>query len=148
VALFLGRYYHTIDEKGRIIFPAKLREIFEERYDNHLVITGWDDYLLVLPHAEWKVIEEKLSQQSIIRKEVRAFQRLFMSGAVDCIFDGQGRILIPPSLRSYAGLDKDIVTAGMGKSIEIWDRKKFDEELIRTNQNTEEYSDYVANLGI
>ena len=148
MALFLGRYYHTIDEKGRIIFPAKLREIFEERYDNHLVITGWDDYLLVLPHAEWKVIEEKLSQQSIIRKEVRAFQRLFMSGAVDCIFDGQGRILIPPSLRSYAGLDKDIVTAGMGKSIEIWDRKKFDEELIRTNQNTEEYSDYVANLGI
>lgn len=148
MALFLGRYYHTIDEKGRIIFPAKLREIFEERYDNHLVITGWDGYLLVLPHAEWKVIEEKLSQQSIIRKEVRAFQRLFMSGAVDCTFDGQGRILIPPALRAYAGIDKDIVTAGMGKSIEIWDRKKFDEELVRTDQNTEEYSDYVADLGI
>jgi MraZ protein len=148
LSVFRGRYYHTIDGKGRIIFPAKLREIFAQNYDNRMVITNWDSYLLVFPYEEWTVIEEKIFQQSIIRREVRAFQRLFMSGAVDCTFDSQRRVLVPPALREYAQLEKEIVMAGMGRSIEIWNKERFEAELDKSSQDIEIYSDYMADLGI
>lgn len=148
MSAFRGQYYHTIDDKGRIIFPAKLREVFAETYDNRLVITRWSGYLMVFPYNEWVVIEEKISHASIIDKKVRDFQRLFMSGAVDCTLDGNGRVLIPPPLREYAGLDKDIVLAGMLKIIEIWDKGRFNQTIATAEQNVDEYSSHMAELGL
>jgi len=148
MSVFRGQYHHTIDSKGRLIFPAKLREVFAEKYDNRMVITNWDGSLLVFPYEEWTLIEEKVFQQSIIRREVRAFQRLFMSGAVDCTFDSQKRILVPPALREYAKLEKEIVLAGMGRSIEIWNKERFDEAIRKSSEDIELYSDYMADLGI
>ncbi|MCK9274917.1 MAG: division/cell wall cluster transcriptional repressor MraZ [Syntrophales bacterium] len=148
MSYFRGRYYHNIDEKGRIIFPAKLYEVFAEKYDNRLVMTNWEGCLLVFPYAEWSVIEDKIYGQSIIRREVRDIQRLLMSGAVELTFDAQRRVLIPPSLRSYARLEKEIVTAGMGRSIEIWNRERFDLALDKTSKNIEDYNQFIADLGI
>jgi len=148
VSVFRGQYHHNIDEKGRIIFPSKFREIFTEKYDNRMVITNWDGYLMVFPYDEWCVIEEKVSHQSILRKEVRAFQRFFMSGAVDCNLDGQGRVLIPPTLREYAKLEKDIILAGMIKVIEIWSKERFEEEMKKTGVEIDKSTNFIADLGI
>ncbi len=148
MSVFRGRYYHSIDEKGRIIFPSKLRDIFAEKYDNKMVITNWEGYLMAFPFDEWRILEEKVSHQSLLRKEVRAFQRFFMSGAVDCSFDGQGRILIPQSLRDYAKLEKDVVLAGMVKIVEIWSKERWEEEIERSGADIENFSKYMADLGI
>jgi len=148
MAVFRGQYHHTIDEKGRIIFPSKFREIFSEEYENKLVITTWEQYLMVFPYDEWLIIEEKLAHQSKLRKEVRAFQRFFMSGVVDCSIDGQGRVLIPPTLREYAKLEKDIVLIGMLKNIEIWSKDRFEAGQKQIAGEIDKYTDFIADLGI
>jgi MraZ protein len=148
VSDFRGQYHHSIDEKGRIIFPSKFRDVFAEKYDNRMVITNWDGYLIVFPFAEWRLIEEKVSQKPILNKGFRDFQRFFMSGAVDCSLDGQGRVLIPPTLREYAKLEKDIVLAGMLKNIEIWPKDRFEEKMKLAAGVVDKDNDIAADLGI
>ena len=148
MSVFRGRFYHTIDDKGRILFPAKLREVFAENYDNRMVITNWSGYLMVFPYEEWRILEEKIGHKSIIDKKVRAFQRFFMSGAVDCTFDSQGRILVPPNLREYAALEKDIVLAGMIRVIEIWSKERFEQELHQAAEEQDTFTEYISDLGI
>ncbi|MCK5236902.1 MAG: division/cell wall cluster transcriptional repressor MraZ [Deltaproteobacteria bacterium] len=124
--MFRGRYEHSIDSKGRVSIPVKFREELSERYDSRLVMTTFDGCLLAYPHAEWKVLEEKISALPEFRRETRALLRFFYSSAADCPIDKVGRVLIPQSLRDYAKLEKEIVLIGALKRFEIWSRPAWD----------------------
>lgn len=116
--MFLGTYEPRLDEKGRLILPAK----FREKLQGGLVITrGQEHCLYVFPMGEFEAMYERLRQEPLSSKEARAYQRLFLSGAVDEIPDKQGRIVIPAPLRTYAGLGKELAVIGAGSRVEIWD---------------------------
>ncbi len=140
---------HVLDKKGRLSIPSIFREILREKYkEERLMLTCFGKSLVAYPVPEWIIIEEKVSKLPQIRPEVRQFQLLFISGAVECEFDKQGRILIPPSLRKDAGLKKEVVIAGMLNKFEIWDKEKWDEEMKSLIENFEEISKVLSDLGI
>jgi MraZ protein len=148
--MFRGRSEHTIDQKGRIVLPAKYRELLLKKYDNTLFITNFDNALLAYPTEEWLVVEEKVQKLPSGNPRVRAFKRFFISSAIECPVDKQGRILIPPSLKSYAKLEKNIIVAGQITHFELWDSQRFYEN-IKMGQEfeaSEEVSDVINELGL
>ncbi len=146
--MFRGRFLHTLDAKGRVSIPAKFRELLAEKYDDRLIVTNFDRCLVAYPYEEWRVLEEKVSSLSMVKKEVKSFQRFFISGAVECPIDKLGRILIPPSLRDYAKLEKNVIFTGMLQKFEIWSEERWNEEIQRTEANFEGVSEVLAGLGI
>jgi MraZ protein len=146
--MFRGRFEHTIDSKGRVSIPAKFRELLAEKYDERLILTNFDRCLVAYPFEEWRVLEEKVGLLSMVKKEVRAFQRFFISGASECPIDKLGRILIPPTLRAYAQLERNVVFNGMLKKFEVWSKDRWYEEIKRSEENFEGMSEALADLGI
>ena len=146
--MFLGRYEHTLNKQGRTSIPAKFREICKESGEDCLILTNDDGFLVAYPLGEWKAFEEKLSQLSQTSREVREFLRFFVSGAQECPIDSQGRILVPPTLREHAGLEKEIVLVGMLKRIEIWSKERWVKEFEHSRARFNENSQALANLGL
>lgn len=146
--MFRGRYEHTIDPKGRVSLPAKFRDVLNERYDDRLVITNFDSCLAAYPYDEWTLLEEKVSSLSMLNKDVKTFLRFFISGATECSIDKQGRILIPPTLRDYAKLEKDIVFAGEIKKIEIWSKNIWEQVFAKAKDDFDQVSEKLGDLGI
>ena len=122
--MFMGEYNHTIDAKGRLIIPSKFRELLGEEF---VLTKGLDGCLFVFPMNEWGAFELKLKSLPLTDKNARAFSRFFVAGAATCELDKQGRILVPSTLREFAGLDKDVVLAGNLSRIEIWSKEKWSE---------------------
>ncbi|GBD15409.1 Transcriptional regulator MraZ [bacterium HR26] len=115
--MFLGRYSHTIDEKGRLAIPARFRDLF----GGEAVLTrGIDRCLTLYPMAAWRPLAEKVSALSISDPDARTFRRMVFAEATVVQFDRQGRILLPPELRDYAGLERDAVVVGVNTYVEIW----------------------------
>ena len=130
--IFRGRFEYTIDSKGRVNIPSRFREQLSDTGLETVVITNYSGCLYAYPTGEWERIEQKLaSKVSSVNKKKNAFVRFFVGGAVEVAPDKQGRILIPPSLRSYAGLDREVVILGMPNRFEIWDRERWDVEVSR-----------------
>ena len=146
--MFRGRFELALDDKGRLNIPSKFRDTLRERGDERLVVTNFDKGLVAYPYGEWLELEKKASRLSMVSKEAKAFLRFFVSGATECNMDKQGRVLLPPVLREYAGLDKDIVVAGMLNKIELWSRERWDEVLRLSEENFDEMADVLSDLGI
>lgn len=123
--MFIGEYSHSLDAKGRLIVPAKFREDLGERF---ILTKGIDRCLYIYPRSEWQTFEDKLRQLPLANADARRFTRFFLSGAVECDADNQGRIIIPQSLRTYAGLLKEVISAGVGTKIEVWSKENWDAE--------------------
>jgi len=115
---FLGTYTPRLDDKGRLILPAKFRVALA----GGLVMTkGQEHCLFVMSWAEFARMHDELRQAPVTLKEARDYQRVLLSGASDQVPDKQGRITVPPGLRDWAGLDRDVAVIGAGSRVEIWD---------------------------
>ena len=125
--LFRGANNINLDEKGRLAVPAKYRQELMDSCEGKLIMTvdHIDPCLLLYPLHEWIVIEEKLAKLPSLNKPSRILKRLLMGYATDVSMDKNGRLLIPPPLRDFAKLDKQIVLIGQGSKFEVWDDEKW-----------------------
>lgn len=121
--MFRGVYEHQIDAKGRTSLPARLRETLVGTYDERLILTtALDPCLHAYPVREWEALETALGKRSPMEPGVKTLMRLYVASAQECPLDKMGRVLIPPSLRTHAGLEKDVVWVGMVRVMEVWSR--------------------------
>lgn len=143
--MFIGEYQHSVDPKGRVIIPTKLREGLGEKF---IVTKGLDHCLFAYPQNEWSLLEEKLKTLPLTSKDARSFVRFFFSGATECEVDKQGRALLPLSLREHASLDKDVVLIGVSTRVEIWSREKWEEYTEDESENVDSIAEKMFELGI
>jgi MraZ protein len=126
--MFYGEYFHSIDRKGRLILPAKFREVAKGNFIERFFVTrGLDKCLFMFAEEEWKSQEQKFKSVSFTKQESRVFNRLYFSGATEIFPDRQGRILLPEYLKEFAEIKKDIVIVGVSSRIEIWSKEKWQE---------------------
>ena len=141
--MFMGEYNHSVDAKGRLIVPSK----FREQLGNEFVVTkGLDGGLFVYSQEDWKRIEESLREKPLTSKDARKFMRFFFAGAANCEVDKQGRILLPPVLREYADLQKDVVLVGVLSRVEIWDKGRWLENTYDEDE-MDDIAEHMAELG-
>ena len=141
--MFMGEYNHTVDTKGRLIVPSKFRD---QLGDEFVVTKGLDGCLFVYTLDEWHKIEEKFRDITATSKDARKFARFFFSGAATCEVDKQGRILLPPVLREYADLTKDVVLAGVLSRVEIWSKDRWLENTYDEDE-MDDIAEHMAELG-
>ena len=141
--MLIGEYEHSLDTKGRLIMPAKLRQDMGEKF---IITKGLDGCLFAFSQNEWLNFETKLKTLPLSDRNARNFVRFFLSGATECVLDKQGRFLIPNNLRIAANLEKETVIIGVGTRLEIWDKatwSKCDENI-----SADEIAENMTMLGI
>ncbi len=143
--MLIGEYEHSVDVKGRLIMPSKLREDIGEKF---VVTKGLDGCLFVFSLKEWEIFQEKLRALPVSNKNARDFSRFFLAGAIECEIDKQGRFLITSNLREFASLDKDVVIIGVTTRLEIWDRDKWKAYNSDENISAETIAENMSMLGI
>ena len=143
--MLIGEYEHSLDVKGRLIMPAKLREDMGEKF---IITKGLDGCLFGFSQNEWSNFEEKLKTLPLTNKNARDFVRFFLSGAIECEIDKQGRFLIAGNLREYANMEKDVVIIGVGTRLEIWNREKWKTYNSDENISADEIAENMTMLGI
>lgn len=141
----MGEFHHNIDEKGRMIIPARFREELGEQF---VVTRGLDNCLFVYPKEEWKVLEQKLKALPFTRSDARAFTRFFFSGAVETELDKQGRVNIPPTLRKHGKLEKECVVIGVSNRVEIWSREMWESYYEESSESFNEIAEKIVDFDL
>ena len=140
--MFYGEHEHTIDRKGRLIIPSRFREVMKEHYTDRFVVTrGLDRCLFLFPEDEWRTQEAKFRALSFTKQEARRFNRFYFSGASELTCDRQGRVLIPPYLKEYAGIKRDVMLVGVSNRIEIWDQEEWKKFYEQFKENYEQIAE-------
>ncbi len=146
---FSGKYYFSVDTKGRIIVPAPFREIISTNYSTKLFVTNApvDQCLRIYPLEEWSRLQDKVRTKPSSDKHMKFFMRRVIGSAVEADLDKQGRILIPVSLREDANIKSDVVIVGQVDRIELWDREEWDKLVDLSKIDKESMEDGLAALG-
>jgi len=143
--MFIGEYKHTIDEKGRLAIPVKFRQDLAR---GAVVTRGLDASLFLFPKEEWDKLAEKLAGLPLGQSNSRAFARLMLAGAMDVEVDKQGRMVVPEYLRSYAGITKNTVIAGLYNRLEVWDAGRWEEYKRKTETEVGDIAEKLGELGV
>ncbi len=143
--MFIGEYHHSIDDKGRLIIPAKFRE---ELSDKFIITRGIENCLFAYPEESWNKIVEKLESLPFTKKDARSFTRFFLSGATVAEFDKQGRINITSPLIEYAGIKKECVIIGTGDRLEIWAKDAWEDFFNSASINMSDIAENLFNESV
>jgi len=145
---FRGQSVHRLDAKGRLRIPGKFREILQNHFTDALIITVLDKCLVAFPPEAWEEIEAKVQKLSQIQSDARDFMRYFISGAQECEFDNQGRILIPPFLRKTVGIEQEVLLAGMLSNFEIWGKEAWEQHSEQRRQDFPQIVERISITGL
>lgn len=143
--MFMGEFQHSIDEKGRLIVPAKFREDLGEKF---IITRGLDNCLFVYPLPQWKILEDKIKELPTSHADTRAFVRMFFSGAVEAEVDKQGRVVVPSHLREHARIERDVYVIGVSTKVEIWSKDSWENYENQAQQSYESIAEKIIDLGI
>lgn len=143
--MLIGQYHHTLDEKKRLTIPSKLQHEIGEKV---VVTRGLDKCLFIYPMPIWERIAEKLGELPVGKAETRQFLRVLLSGATEAEADGAGRILIPDSLKDYAGLDKKAVIVGVYNRLEVWDETAWEQYTVEAERNQDQIAEKLGEVGV
>jgi len=143
--MFIGEYHHTLDDKGRLAVPVKFRASFAE---GAVITRGLDRSLFLYTRSEWETLATKLASLPMSQADTRAFARLMLAGAMELEVDKSGRVNVPEYLRTYAGLKKDVVLAGLYNRVEVWDEEAWNAYAARTEEQGNEIAERLTALGV
>lgn len=142
---FMGEFRHTIDEKGRLTLPARIREQLGPEF---VATKGLDGCLFLYPLGEWAALESRLRELPATHKDARAFARLLFAGAAECRPDAQGRVLLPATLRQYAGLTREGVVVGVSTRVEVWQPEAWAAYVGAADAAYAEIAERVGGMGL
>jgi MraZ protein len=148
--LFTGRFDHSIDEKGRVSIPVRFREVLQRENHDRLYITGFPNdgqrYLALYPPSQWDALILSLRNKPRFDRAVQIFQKVIVGGAHEVPVDRQGRILIPPKLRLFAALDREVTFSAVQDHFQLWDKNLL-EKVLKADEETMMEPDFYAKLG-
>ena len=142
--MFIGEYEHTLDEKKRVSLPKAFRSALGKKI---IMTRGLDNCLFVYSRSSWERMAAKLQELSIAQADTRGFNRFILSGAAEVEVDAAGRVLIPDHQKRFAGLDKEVVFAGVSDRVEVWDKQKWTEYKAGIEKNADQLAEKLGAIG-